>query len=138
MSSFLFCKQNKINQAIKPKLMKPTTITLLLCILISSFSSNNVENGKKEEYDTITIKSLESYEEKIRKEDDYLLRAEGEEGCKYVNKTGKIVIKAKYSGAYPFENGKAKVSENCLKEQVYYSWKGGEWYFIDYCGEIVQ
>ncbi len=195
--------------------MKITKISLIFCVLFSAFSCNNVENGNKESFDTITIKSLESYEEKISKEDnDFLLRVESEEECKYVNQkeetviaagkyimcftdtfktyavvlsqeegfigidrnenvlfnvfqfdngpdetseglfryvkddkigfinsqSGAKVIEAKYIGAYPFENGKAKVSENCSKEKdgEHYSWKGGDWYYIDHSGKKID
>lgn len=54
--------------------------------------------------------------------------------------TGEIVIEPKYECAYPFEEGKAKVTENCTQEKMdeHTMWESDEWYFIDIKGNIVE
>lgn len=50
----------------------------------------------------------------------------------YANKFGEIIIPCQFDCAWPFENGKAKVSNNCqlIKEQEHTIWQSKEWYFI--------
>lgn len=58
----------------------------------------------------------------------------------YANgETGEIVIQPKYTCAFPFENGKAKVSVNCSEEQVgeYSEWISDQWMFIDKTGKVM-
>jgi len=47
--------------------------------------------------------------------------------------TGKVVIKPQFSCAFPFENGIAKVSDNCehKPDGEYTSWVSDQWYYID-------
>lgn len=47
--------------------------------------------------------------------------------------TNAIVIEPQYDCAYPFENGKAKVSTNCktVKDGEYDVWESDAWQFID-------
>lgn len=51
--------------------------------------------------------------------------------------TGKIVIQPRYPCAFPFQEGKAKVSLNCdsRQEGEHSSWTGEEWFFIDKSGK---
>ncbi|MNJ84201.1 hypothetical protein D3C87_16460 [compost metagenome] len=59
----------------------------------------------------------------------------------YADPTGKVVIEAKYSCAYPFENGKAKVALNCetVKDELeHHSWESTEWFYIDKTGKEVK
>jgi hypothetical protein len=58
----------------------------------------------------------------------------------FADLTGKVVIAAKYSCAYPFENGKAKVALNCetTKEDEHTSWESDNWFFIDKQGNKVD
>jgi len=58
----------------------------------------------------------------------------------YANLTGEIVINPEYSCAYPFENGKAKVSKDCniSKLDEYETWESEEWFFIDKDGNKVE
>lgn len=58
----------------------------------------------------------------------------------YANLTGEIVINPEYSCAYPFENGKAKVSKNCniSKLDEHETWESEEWFFIDKDGRKVE
>ena len=53
--------------------------------------------------------------------------------------TGKIVIEPKYSCAYPFENGKAKVTFDCetIKQDEHRIWKSSSWFFIDKTGKKI-
>jgi len=48
-----------------------------------------------------------------------------------------IVIEPQYDCAYPFENGKAKVSTDCktVKDGEYDVWESEAWQFIDKKGE---
>ena len=54
--------------------------------------------------------------------------------------TGKIVIKPQFSCAFPFENGVAKVSNDCKAEPEgeYTSWISENWYYINTSGEKVD
>lgn len=54
--------------------------------------------------------------------------------------TGKIVIKPVYQCAFPFENGRARVSKNCLTETIdeYSEWVSDEWFEIDKTGKRIQ
>lgn len=47
--------------------------------------------------------------------------------------TNAIVIEPQYDCAYPFENGKAKVSTNCktIQEGDHTIWESEDWQFID-------
>ncbi len=59
----------------------------------------------------------------------------------YANgETGEVVIKPRYTCAFPFENGKAKVSLNCSEEQVgeYSEWVSDQWIFIDKTGKVME
>lgn len=53
-------------------------------------------------------------------------------------KTGNIVIEAKYDCAYPFENGKANVGTGCQLETdgEHSWWVGGDWVWIDLNGHL--
>jgi hypothetical protein len=55
-------------------------------------------------------------------------------------KSGKIVIEPKYMCAFPFEEGVAKVSENCkmIKEGDNTIWESEDWLFINSKGELVS
>ncbi len=50
----------------------------------------------------------------------------------YANLHGKVVIEPQYKCAWPFENGKAKVSYNCniTKKGEYNFWEDGDWFYI--------
>ncbi|MDX1913649.1 MAG: alpha/beta hydrolase-fold protein [Saprospiraceae bacterium] len=52
--------------------------------------------------------------------------------------TYEIVIAPQFDCAFPFENGKAKVSNQCqtVKEGEYHSWKSDTWLFVDRQGNI--
>ncbi len=54
--------------------------------------------------------------------------------------TGKIVIQPKFAGAYPFENGKAEVTNQCdtVPDIEHITWQSDNWYFIDKTGEEIQ
>lgn len=58
----------------------------------------------------------------------------------YANKYGEVVIPCQYDCAYYFENGKAKVSNNCktIKEGDYYRWLSDDWYYIDKQGNRIN
>ncbi|WP_300664352.1 WG repeat-containing protein [Fluviicola sp.] len=59
----------------------------------------------------------------------------------YADPTGKVVVEAKYTCAYPFKNGKAKVALNCetVKDDLeHHSWKSDQWFYIDKTGKKVK
>lgn len=51
----------------------------------------------------------------------------------YANKEGKIIIKPQFDCAFPFKNGKAKVSNKCktVPDGEHQLWESENWYFID-------
>ena len=53
-------------------------------------------------------------------------------------KTYAIVIPPQYDCAFPFENGKAKVSNTCktVREGEYSSWESDAWQFVDKKGKF--
>ena len=58
----------------------------------------------------------------------------------YANKYGEIVIPCQFECAYYFENGKAKVSNNCkeIKDYEHSRWESDSWYFIDKTGKRIE
>jgi hypothetical protein len=54
--------------------------------------------------------------------------------------SSKVLIEPKFDCAYPFKNGKAKVSVNCKKvyDGEHYAWESNDWYYIDKKGNIVK
>jgi len=55
----------------------------------------------------------------------------------YADLNGHIVIAPQFTCAYPFDNGKAKVSTHCTSHQdgEHSYWESNEWYFIDKKGK---
>ena len=53
---------------------------------------------------------------------------------------GKVVIKPKYDCAYPFENGKARVSFQCKKstDHEHEIWKSDAWFYINRKGKLIS
>lgn len=58
----------------------------------------------------------------------------------YANEAGEIVIEPQYDCAFPFENGKAKVSNNCrtIDHGEHKMWESENWFFIDKTGKIIE
>jgi hypothetical protein len=58
----------------------------------------------------------------------------------YANKHGEVVIPCQFDCAYYFENGKAKVSNNCktIKEGDFHRWLSDDWYYIDKQGNRID
>lgn len=59
----------------------------------------------------------------------------------FADKTGKIIIGPKYKCAYPFENGKAKVTYDCetIKDELEHStYKSETWFYIDKKGKEIK
>ncbi|HUS01764.1 MAG TPA: WG repeat-containing protein [Chitinophagaceae bacterium] len=57
--------------------------------------------------------------------------------------TSKVIIEPKFDCAYPFENGKAKVSVNCktvkaFPEDEHSTWESDDWFYVDKTGKIVK
>ncbi len=54
--------------------------------------------------------------------------------------TGKIIIEPQYACAWPFENGKAKVSKVCseFSDGEHSEWRSEHWLFIDKKGKVVK
>ena len=55
----------------------------------------------------------------------------------YANADGEIIISPRFGCAFPFEDGKAKVSDDCsaVKEGEYTRWVSENWYWIDKNGD---
>lgn len=55
-------------------------------------------------------------------------------------KTFAIVISPRFDCAYPFENGKAKVSTQCktVRTGEHYSWESEHWQYVDKKGQLSQ
>jgi hypothetical protein len=55
----------------------------------------------------------------------------------YANLKGQIVIAPQYKCAWPFEKGKAQVSNNCkiVQDGEIKLWKEGDWFYIDKKGK---
>lgn len=62
----------------------------------------------------------------------------------YANKQGKIIIKPKYAFGFPFEHGKAKVTDRGQSKEVpgsngeYHFWESDNWFYINKKGEIIK
>lgn len=60
----------------------------------------------------------------------------------YANENGKIIIPPKFSCAYPFEGGKAKVTYDCsvvhFHDEEHSSWSGSQWFYINKRGRTVK
>lgn len=58
----------------------------------------------------------------------------------YANETGEVVIPAIYDCAWPFEDGRAKVTFNCIEsiEFEMVKWESEEWMTIDKDGKIIE
>jgi hypothetical protein len=58
----------------------------------------------------------------------------------FADQKGKIVIAARYTCAYPFENGKAKVAYQCetIPEGEYTRWESQTWMYIDEKGNEIE
>jgi hypothetical protein len=54
--------------------------------------------------------------------------------------TSKMVIEPQYDCAWPFENGKANVSLNCItmSDGDYSRWESSEWFYIDKQGRKIE
>lgn len=57
--------------------------------------------------------------------------------------SSKILIEPKFDCAYPFENGKAKVSYHCKKVygfpgDEHPKWESNEWFYVDKNGNVVK
>ncbi|GJM35639.1 MAG: hypothetical protein DHS20C18_46400 [Saprospiraceae bacterium] len=58
----------------------------------------------------------------------------------YANKYGEIVIPCQFVCAYYFENGRAKVANDCekIKDIEHSTWESEEWFYIDKNGRRVE
>lgn len=57
--------------------------------------------------------------------------------------TSKVLIAPQFACAYPFENGKAKVSFKCktvkdFPNDEHFSWESEDWFYIDRSGKIIK
>ncbi|RXQ88493.1 WG repeat-containing protein [Ancylomarina salipaludis] len=55
----------------------------------------------------------------------------------YANKYGEIIIVPQFDCAFPFKNGKAKVSNDCriIPEDEHKRWESENWFYIDQTGK---
>lgn len=62
----------------------------------------------------------------------------------YADETGKTVICPRFAFGYPFEGGKAKVTDKGVMKEVsgsgreYHYWESDEWYYIDRKGNKTE
>jgi len=57
----------------------------------------------------------------------------------YANHKGEIVIQPQYSCAENFNNGRARVSNQCQKSKdEHYMWESNNWIYIDRCGNEIE
>jgi hypothetical protein len=58
----------------------------------------------------------------------------------YADTAGKVAIPPQFACAFPFENGIAKVSNNCTvsTDGEHSSWQSNSWYYIDKSGKRVK
>lgn len=56
----------------------------------------------------------------------------------YATEAGDVIIQPQYTGAWPFENGRALVSPNAGKDSdgEHSWWVGGDWFYIDKNGNL--
>lgn len=71
---------------------------------------------------------------------DGLFRIIKNEKIGYANAKGEIIIEPRFDCALPFEEGLAKVSDNCTieKDGEYSRWISDDWYWINKKGERVK
>lgn len=61
----------------------------------------------------------------------------------YADETGRTVIRPRFAFGYPFEGGKAKVTDSGERKEVagsggeHWYWESDDWYYIDWNGDIV-
>lgn len=58
----------------------------------------------------------------------------------YADTTGKIIIEPQFDCAYPFKDGKAKVSLDCMtiENGEHHQWQSSKWFYIDRKGNTIQ
>ena len=62
----------------------------------------------------------------------------------YADESGRTVIKPRFAFGFPFENGKAKVTDKGEMKEVpgsdgeYHYWESDEWYYIDKAGNRME
>jgi hypothetical protein len=57
--------------------------------------------------------------------------------------TSKLIIKPQFGCAFPFENGKAKVSYHCEEVSAHVgnehkTWQSDDWFYIDKTGKVIK
>jgi hypothetical protein len=103
--------------------------------IVADLSSVLIDKSGKHIYDIFTIDNGPDY----TSEGIYRIVKNGKIG--YIDSIScKVLIEPKFDCAYPFKDGKAKVSVNCRKvyEGEHYTWESNGWYFIDKKGNIVK
>lgn len=81
---------------------------------------------------------VDNDDDEVRCERYRIVDNEGKIG--YANPQGYIVIEPKYAFGFPFENGKAKVTDTGEIKEIegsngeYYYWDSDDWYYIDQWG----
>jgi len=62
----------------------------------------------------------------------------------YADETGKTVIRPRFAFGYPFEGGKAKVTDSGKWKEVagsggeHWYWESDDWYYIDHSGNRIE
>ena len=62
----------------------------------------------------------------------------------YADETGRTVIRPRFAFGYPFEGGKAKVTDSGERKEVagsggeHWYWESDDWYYIDHSGNRIE
>ncbi len=58
----------------------------------------------------------------------------------FANSEGEIKIQPQFDCAFPFVQGKAKVSNNCIPEKLgeHSGWESAQWYYVDKSGNKID
>lgn len=99
------------------------------------------------QYQNISKTNFKAYQ--FDNGDDYIsceryriVNSEGKIG--YADPQGYIIIEPKYAFGFPFENGKAKVTDKGQMKEVdgsngeYHYWDSDDWYYIDLLGNRIH
>ncbi len=108
-----------------------------------AMSNPECYDNQKDDYDERDRKRYPAFQ--FDNGDDYIVdgmyRIVDEQGrIGYANEKGNTVITPRFKFAFPFENGKARVTDVGIKIQdgEHWYWDSSEWYFIDKTGRKID
>jgi hypothetical protein len=131
--------------------MKKLTTMALLCCFVCSLAAQKATKLRMEQTEQgkwVIMDSREKvlydvfiYDNGPDYSSDGLIRVVKNGKIGYANaKTYAIVINPMFDCAYPFEDGKAKVSTKCrtVKDGEYSIWESEKWQYVDKKGKFVK